>query len=206
VKKFKFVVFDLDGTLIRNTRAPRYVFKKIFSLNPDFLLGRFFISRLILREKYCPKLILILWEKLNILVYEIFDKLEKSFYLFEGVKEILEKLSENQVKMFLITAGSKSLKAERKLEKLGILNFFEKVSGRELAKEKAIVLFAEYVGINLNHFCKKASFISDGLRDMFIARRFGIYGIGVTNTFSAKMLKKFGAKKVISSFKELKKL
>jgi len=206
VEKFKFAVFDFDGTLVENMKILRYFFKKILNLNPNSFLGKFFISMLILREKFCPKLVLILWEKLNILIYEIFNKIEKSFSLFDGVRKFLEKLSKNQVKMFVVTAGSKSLKVKQKLEKLKVLSFFEKVSGREISKEEAIILFAKHVGIGPNDFYKKAFFVSDGLKDMFIAKKLGMFGVGITNTFDAKKLKVFGAKRVVASFKELEKL
>jgi len=204
-KKGKFVIFDADGTLIDSREFYRGVLKKISDLNSSSLLRKFYLT--ILQKEFCPKLVLILWKKLNIFIYEISEKLEGPPRLFKGVREFLEKLSENQVKMFVSTSGSKSLRIEQKLERLGILDFFEKVSGREFSKEEAIVSFAKHLGIEQSKFCKKAVFVSDGLEDMRLARRLGIRVIiGITNTFSARMLKKFGAEKVINNFKELAEL
>ncbi|TFB09099.1 HAD family phosphatase [Candidatus Atribacteria bacterium MT.SAG.1] len=201
--KPKFVIFDADGTLIESREFCRCFLKKILDLSSNSLLRQFYLT--ILQEEYCPKLVLILWKKLNILIYEISEKLEGPPRLFKGVREFLEKLSENQVKMFVSTAGSKSLKIEQKLEKLGILDFFELALGREFSKKEHISLFAKYLGIEQSKFCKEVFLISDGLEDMRLAR-LDIYTLGITNTFDAEMLKKFGAKKVITDFKKLTKL
>lgn len=203
-RNFRFAIIDIDGTLIESRKFYRRALKKILDLNYNSLLRQFYLT--ILQEEYCPKLVLILWKKLNSLIYEIFEKFEKSPGLFKGAREFLEKLSENQVKMFVSTAGSDSLRTEEKLEKLGILNFFEKVSGRELSKEEDINLFAEYLGIKRSEFCQKAFLIGDGIEDMLLARRLGIYGIGITNTFNAELLMEFGAKKVVTNFEELAEL
>ena len=199
--KLEFLIFDADGTLIESRDFYRGVLKKISDLSSNSLLHQFYLT--ILQEEFCPKSVLILWKKLNILIYEISEKLEGPPKLFKGVREFLEKLSEDRVKIFVSTAGSKSLIIEQKLERLGILNFFEKVSGREFSKEEAIISFAEYLGIEQSKFCKKAVFVSDGLEDMLLTQQLGIYGIGITSTFNAKMLKKFGAKKIINNFEEL---
>jgi len=197
----EFFIFDADGTLVKSREFYRGLLKKILDLNSNSLLHQFYLT--ILQEKYCPKSVLILWKKLNFLIYEISEKLEKPPRLFEGVREFLEKLSGDQVKMFVSTAGSKSLRIEQKLKRLGILDFFEKVSGREFSKEEAIISFAKHLGIEQSKFCKKTVFVSDGLEDMLLAQRLGIYGIGITSTFNTKMLKKFGAKKIINNFEEL---
>jgi len=201
LNELKIVIFDADGTLAKSRKFYRRALKKILDLSSNSLLRQFYLT--ILQEEYCPKIVLTLWKKLNFLIYEISEKLEGPPRLFKGVREFLEKLSENQVKMFVSTTGSKSLRAEQKLQKLGILNFFEKVSGREFSKEEAIISFARHLGIEYSKFCKEAFFISDGLEDMLLAQRLGICGIGITNTFSSRMLKKFGAKEVVSSFGEL---
>jgi phosphoglycolate phosphatase-like HAD superfamily hydrolase len=197
----KYVIFDADGTLEKSREFFRRVLRKILDLSSNSLLRQFYLT--ILQEKYCPKLVLTLWKKLNFLIYEISEKLEGPPRLFKGVREFLEKLSENQVKMFVSTTGSKSLRAEQKLEKLGILNFFAMVSGREFSKEEAIISFAKHLGIEQSKFCKEAFFVSDGLEDMLLAQRLGIYGIGITNTFNSELLKRFGAKKIIDNFEEL---
>lgn len=198
------IIFDADGTLMEGREFCRRLLKKILDLNSNSLLRQFYLT--ILQEKYCPKLVLILWKKLNILIYEISEKIERPPRLFEGVREFLEKMSENEVKMFVSTAGSKSLRIEQKLQKLGILNFFDMVLGREFTKEEHISLFAEHLGIKQNKFCKETLLISDGLEDMYLAWRLKIYPIGISSTFDAFLLKKFGAKKVFVNFKELAEL
>ncbi len=198
------VILDIDGTLVNSKEFYRRTLKKVLNSNYNFFFRRFYLA--ILKEEHYQKLVLALWEKLNILIYEIFDKLEKSPPLFRGVRQFLEKLSENEVKVFASTAGSKSLKVEQKLEKLGILDFFEKVLGREVAKAEHAYLFARYLNMDVREFSRHAIYIGDELMDMILAKKFGIYGIGITNTFSDRMLREFGAKMVINNFEELTEL
>lgn len=201
LNKPKFVVLDIDGTLINSKKFYRRTLKKVLNSNHNFFFRQFYLA--ILKEEHCQKLVLALWEKLNILIYEIFDKLEKSPPLFRGVRQFLEKLSENEVKVFASTAGSKSLKVKQKLEKLEILDFFEKVLGREIAKAEHTYLFAKYLNMDVREFSRHAIYVGDEPMDMILAKKFGIYGIGITNTFSDRMLREFGAKRVVANFEEL---
>ena len=196
----KIVVFDIDGTLLDTQKFLRWILEKCLGSNSDSFLSQIYFISL---EENPPKSVLGL---INSLTYNLFDRIDsKRPKMFEGAKEFLEQLRENEVKIFGSTRSS-SFRMKRILEKLQIFEFFELVLGKEFPKTKHIPIFANYLKLDINEFSSNALYIGDEIGDMILAERFGLYGIGITNTFSRPVLEKFGAKKTIANFKELTKL
>ena len=189
----EFAVFDIEGTLLNNKKLYRKIRKELFDLKIHSLLSRLYFK--VFRGS-C---------KVDGLIYDFFEGIdEKNPKLFNGVRPVLENFSERRIKLFAST-GSKVLKAKEKLEQAGILGFFELVLGREIPKAGHIPLFACHLRVTLEEFSSKAVYIGDEPKDMFLAKRFGLYAIGVTNTVSERILKEAGADEVVENFEELMK-
>jgi phosphoglycolate phosphatase-like HAD superfamily hydrolase len=194
------VILDLDGTIFDSKKVYRKVLKRALNSSSDSFLSQFYFSTL---EENCSKSILGLREKLDNLIYVFFEQIDvQKPKMFKGAKEFLEKLNESNIKIFAST-GSTIGKAERMMKKADIFKFFELVLGREIPKVKHICFFAKHLNMGVREFSHQAIYIGDEPMDMILAKRFGIYGIGITNTCSSQLLKKFGAEKIINNFKEL---
>lgn len=200
LKDSRFVIVDIDGTLFDSEKRYRKILRKVLNSNPNSFLSQFYFATL---EGNRPGSIFGLREKLNNLTYVFFEKIDtKRPELFRGAREFLEKLREDEIKIFAST-GSTIKRAERMMKGAKIFSFFELVLGRELPKAKHISIFANHLGLSIAKFSFNALYLGDEPIDMILAKRFGIYRIGITNTFDAEMLKKFGAEKVINNFEEL---
>ena len=197
LENFKFAVFDVDGTLIDSKRFYRGILQILLKIGFDFLNRCYHNSF----EENQGKFILRLKKIIDTLIYDSLERIDiQQPQLFGGARKVLEKLNQKQIKIFG-TTGSR--KAKERLAQVGTLEFFELVLDRKIPKAKHILLFAEHLGISLEEFSCKAVCIGDEPGDMLLAKRFGLYPVGITNTVSDKILREAGARKVIGSFEEL---
>ena len=194
------VILDIDGSVFDSKKIYRKILKRALNSGPDSFLNQFYFSTL---EENRSKSILGLRERLDNLIYVFFEQIDvRKPKMFKGVREFLEKLNESNIKIFAST-GSTIGKAAKMMKKADISQFFELILGREIPKVKHISFFAKYLNMSVREFSRQAIYIGDEPIDMILAKRFGIYGIGITNTFSSQLLEKFGAEKIVNNFKEL---
>jgi phosphoglycolate phosphatase-like HAD superfamily hydrolase len=136
------------------------------------------------------------------LIFTIYESLDgNSPELFEGTREVLWQLREEGIELFL-SSGSKSSSTKIRLEKAGLDEFFTLVVGSELPKREHIPYLAQSLGLSLEDFASQAFLIGDGWIDMVSGIHYGLYSIGITNTLSPDLLRRAGAKEVISSLRE----
>lgn len=216
-QKFKFGIFDVDGTIFDNMalcvdafweivkkyNLPEKEVRKIYlesngmNLNDQFKLvfGKYGI-------RYDGALI----EKLNKGFFYLRDNSKEwqNAPLFPEIKILLAKLKQNGVKN-LISSGSNTAEVEFRLKKSGILRYFALVLGAEKIPKglKHFDEFANYCGFPPKEFSKNSFLLSDGPNDMALAKQGGIFAIGITNTVNAEKLKSVGADIVISKAEEL---
>lgn len=124
-------IFDVDGTIldsmsIWDTAAQRYL--KTLGITADPELGEILFPMSLeegaayVKERYH------LYSSVEAIVSDITEVVD-GFYRFEvslkeGVREVLDWLKKNQIKMTVATSGEKSL-VEAAFERLGILQYFE---------------------------------------------------------------------------------
>lgn len=197
IKKFKFAVLDIDRTLLDIKKFWKVVLNLIQYFDSDFLNWCYQNAF----EENRGRVKLRVKRRIDSIIYDFLELVDiQAPRVFEGTLEILQEFKRNRIKIFG-TSGSR--KARRGLEQVGALDFFELMLGREIPKAKHIPLFAGYLGLSLDQFADKALYIGDEVEDMFLAKRYGLYGIGITNTLNSEMLRKVGAQKIINSLEEL---
>lgn len=218
-QKFKYGIFDADGTLfdnmplcaeafyeiIKNSNLPQSTkeIKRIYletngmNLNDQFKL---------IFNKYGVKYSDTLINKLNKDFFALRDNSPKwqNAPLFPDTKKLLKILRKNSIRLF-ISSGSNTDEIIFRLKKAGIFEYFEIVQGAEKIPkgQKHIELFAKFCGLATQNFASQAFLISDGPNDMALAKKTGIFAIGITNTVSAKMLKSAGANAIINYLQKI---
>lgn len=207
ILKFKYGIFDIDGTLIDCRKIYRFILPKILSLsltNSELYLptAGFPIPSWakILRKIPGLKNVVLQAERLILKGADLLDLFPPR--LFEGTKEVLFQFKKRGLKLFIST-GSKTQRTIDRLRDLGILEFFTLIIGSELPKKEHFKVFAQRVNLPFEEFVREAFLVSDSPIDLSLAIKNGIYPIGISNTFKKEYLLKAGAKKVISNLREL---
>lgn len=219
-QKFKYGVFDVDGTLFDNMPLCANAFVMAIK---DFILPEKETRKIYLEtngmnlndqfklvfDKYGVKYNVALINKLNKDFFALRDNSPEwqNTPLFPGIKPLLKTLKENNVKLF-ISSGSNTREVTFRLKKAKILEYFDLVLGAEKIPKGLghIDKIANFCGLAPQNFASNAFLVSDGPNDMALAKSAGIFAIGVTNTVSAVQLKSGRANTIISGFDELKSL
>jgi phosphoglycolate phosphatase len=189
----KFVIFDMDGTLIDSkkdiTISVNYVREHNHGLPP--LSEQFIVDAINMHERNLAKLFY------DTEVYERRDKelFEKHYkeqciehpYLYEGVEEVLLTLSEHGVKMSVATNAPTSF-ARTMLQHLGVAKLFDVIIGAD--KVKASKPHPDMIHTILEHYRfdaqqDKAWMIGDNSKDIESAERAGIEAVFAAWGFSA---------------------
>jgi len=208
----KVAIFDLDQTLVDSLERFFNAFNKSLTKfkgnQVDF--KTFF-------EKYSEdKLDDLLPPNIQLHVFwdyflKIYDKVEGSIRLIEGVKETLEKLYSCGIKIVIVTGRKSDEKVIwNQLEKLGIAKYVEKVytakSDNDISKGFSKTNLLRKILKDFKITPCDAFFVGDYRRDMKSAKSLGLYVIGVlTGHESKEVLYEYGADEVILSVGDLNK-
>ena len=208
----KYIIFDMDGTLIDSMSAWDDVGEKVLSENnkiPEKNLidtlnkMTFDESAKYLIENYNLEISL---EEIKKRFYEIVKyKYENTIYLKEGVEEFLEKCKKNNIKMAILTASNREI-SEIVLKRLDILKYFEFIMTTEeenlTKKDEGIYIKALK---KLNSSIKETAIFEDMLYSLEISNSIGIMTIGVFDKSSIKDIEKIKktSNLFIYSFKDL---
>lgn len=193
MKDIKFVVLDVDGTIIDSKKTCRKIIKKIISPHSFF----YYLYLKSFEGKLVPSI-----EKV---IYKMIDLTERRAKKFRGVSSFLKSLQDKNVKVFGSTRSSvKNIK--KMLEEERILRFFYLIKGCELIKIKHIPYFAESLEMDLEDFCQQAIYVGDEPGDAHLAKKLNVTSALITNTFTEDQLKKFNTKgEIVKKLKELVK-
>ncbi|MBP2024764.1 HAD family hydrolase [Peptoniphilus stercorisuis] len=208
----KYIIFDMDGTLIDSMSAWDDVGEKVLLENnkiPEKNLidtlnkMTFDESAKYLIENYNLEISL---EEIKKRFYEIVKyKYENTIYLKEGVEEFLEKCKKNNIKMAILTASNREI-SEIVLKRLDILKYFEFIMTTEeenlTKKDEGIYIKALK---KLNSSIKETAIFEDMLYSLEISNSIGIMTIGVFDKSSIKDIEKIKktSNLFIYSFKDL---
>lgn len=174
----KYLIFDLDGTLVRSNKQIDTIIYAYISqeIDPELLdKARYIIQNNQWMSLYETLEILLEWDKktANIHADKIYDKINSisnEVDFFEWIPEKIIELSK-KYRIFLSTGNSDEF-AQKILKKWGIYDCFEKIYGSTYIPKSP-----EHVQQIINHiqdedFVKKSIFIWDGQRDELIAKYF----------------------------------
>jgi len=210
--KFKYGIFDLDGTIVNSiptfTETFCEILKEKYAI-PDAGVVDYYLSTtgiplgeqfgyiLMANGKPTNKILEMTKEFLDIVN-------RKNFVFFDGAKKALSDLHKKGIMLFLST-GSEDEITQTRLGRAGILEYFASVLGSS-KKEKGpwhIEKFAKAAKVPIDEFSKHAFYVGDGPYDMRIAKMFEIYAIGIPTTVSKNMLLESGANEVIGTISEI---
>ena len=213
--KYKYGIFDLDGTIIDGMSTYTKVFAGI--LNRRFGIDTKNSSEYYLNSagtlieiqfQYVLKNNNVSFVNIAKLVDEFFDTVDKEkFLMFEKAEDTIKYLRNKNVLLFIST-GSRTDRSKKRLEKFDLLKYFSVILGSsEIPKgPEHIEEFAKSVNLPTEEFSKQAFYCGDGSGDMEIAEMFEIYAIGIAQTVNKKKLFEAGADVVVDKIGDVLKL
>ncbi len=197
----KYIIFDLDWTLIKSMwEVRKIVFKTLSHINPDIIEKASYIFE---TTKWMPlneQITLILWEWYNHkkITEEIYEKLENiDSDFFPWALDLIHELKDNY-KLFLSTWNSTQT-AINHLQKWWVKDFFEIIiwSDKTPKWTEHIDIFKDFT--QDNDFYKNSIYVWDWEKDREIANYFWIDFIFIWDNSQ-------NDKYVIKEVKELKEL
>ena len=209
-KSIKLLIFDLDGTLIDSApdlhTSINYTLKIFNKEEIDIDTVRRYIgdgAKMLVTRALSGGEDVYNEEEVQRALKVFMDNYKKNScnktYLYDGVKETLEKLSHKKV----IVTNKPYEFVEPILEKLGIKHFFEFwIGGDSLDEKKPSSKPLLYVCDKLNINPKNTVMIGDSKNDIFAAKNANIKSVGVTYGYE-KNIKNYKPDLIVNHFKEL---
>jgi len=207
--KIKYIVFDLNGTLIDAMPIYTIVFcdvlKRYTEIEdpdiPDIVRYSVAATGTPWDEQFAYVLDLYKHPKDKVpkLMEEFCNIVnEERYLLFPKVEELLHTFKEKGYRV-LITSGSSTGAMIKRIYDLGILNNIDFLLGFDTYKKsrKHMEMLAENENMSLEEFSKQSIYFGDGPGDMQIAKDAGLYAIGVAQTVNPELLKDAGADLVL---------
>ncbi|PZM84790.1 hypothetical protein DLH72_02870 [Candidatus Gracilibacteria bacterium] len=196
----KYIIFDLDGTLIKSQKKltniiVNHLFEN-FGIEKEKLEYFFNSTRGTGLSSQIQMLLDLPEDKSKKIANDIYKKInqtEKGDF-FDQVPEKIKQLSK-KYKLFLST-GNSTIFAEENLRKGEIYNCFEYILGSEkISKsDEHIKIFKDYIGDD--DFEKYAIFVGDGEKDREIAIYCGIDFIHIDENLENRFFDKYEIKSV----------
>ena len=201
----KVVIFDMDGTLLDSkqdiTASINYVRDRNYNFEP--LSEEFIVEAINMENRNLSQLFyeteFYLQNDRELFERHYEQECIKNVYLYDGVKEMLEKLVASQIKISVATNAPTQF-ALRMLEHLNVKNLFDLIIGADkVAKSKPN---PEMLNTILNHYSfdkstHQAWMVGDNSKDIISARDAGINSIFATWGFSPKSDAKIVVKRPI---------
>lgn len=188
----KVIIFDMDGTLLDSkkdiTISVNYIRDLHYNLPP--LSEEFIVEAINMEVRNLPKLFYgtEFYEDKDRDVFEIHYAMQctQNPYLYDGVKETLQKLTACGIKLSVATNASTPF-AIRMLEHLQVANMFDMIIGADkvaLSKPDPEMLNDILNHYNFDRAKHQAWMVGDNSKDMLSAKNAGIYSIFATWGFS----------------------
>lgn len=218
--RIKYVGFDLDGTLIDSmTAGPEIFGAHMAKLGLDRKAAQqYFLETLgTPTATQIRQLLLQDGQRMRrgkaIRLGNAIDLefLELDSGVFPEIKDMLDRLVTRGYKLF-ISSSHKGELIERKLDALGLRDYFTYVIGKKPRKqsftkgEPHLRVVAKAFGVSYEEFLQSAVYIGDSREDVRTAVKAGIIAIGREGTFDKKALLDDGASEVLDDLSGLPEL
>lgn len=188
----RVVIFDMDGTLIDSqkdiTASVNYVRKECYTLEP--LSEEFVVWAINLEDRNLAKLFYEtdIYEGRARALFEEHYALEctKSVYLYDGIKELLVSLTNNDIKLSVAT-NAPSTFAKKMLSHLRVDGYFDYIVGADMVKNpKPSPDMLEFIldGYGFKKDKHRGFMIGDNSKDILSAKAVNITPIFATWGFS----------------------
>lgn len=188
----RVVIFDMDGTLLDSqkdiTISVNHVRKYNYSLEP--LSEKFIVDAINMEVRNLPYLFYKtdIYEDAAKKLFEehYYEQCIKNPYLYEGIKDTLEILVQNGIKISVATNAPTKF-AKRMLTHLDVAHMFDMIIGADKVSHskpnpEMIERILEYY--NYEHGKHKAWMIGDNSKDMLSAKNAGINSVFATWGFT----------------------
>ncbi|WP_373070698.1 HAD family hydrolase [Sulfurimonas sp.] len=188
----RVVIFDMDGTLLDSqkdiTISVNHVRKTHYSLEP--LSEKFIVDAINMEVRNLPYLFYQteIYEDSARDIFEehYYEQCVKNPYLYDGIKETLEALINNGIKISVATNAPTKF-AKRMLEYLDVAHLFDVIIGADKVKHSKPspeMLHHILEHYNYEHDKHRAWMIGDNSKDMLSAKNAGINSIFATWGFT----------------------
>lgn len=202
-KDFRYGIFDVDGTLLNS--IPVYLkqwgrFWKKFGV-PEKISTKLW-NLLFRMDKLDHFLNNAAGEYIKHLAWKIVGINDNESVPFSGARELLERLIQYGITLFV---SSGSFTAKKRLERTDMDKYFSLIlEGKDGCKTQHIRKITEYISLPFYLFFTPGSFyVADTPKDMEVAKKYGIYAIGIANRYSKQALLEAGADEVVEKIGDL---
>jgi len=207
MKKYKGIIFDIDGTLTSTNElifaSFNYVAEKY--LNRTFsdkeLISFFGPTEDVILKQWCGEN----YEKARKDYYDFYSEHHHMADLYPGIKEILKDVKSKNIFLSIYTGKGKDA-ATITLKKLGIYDYFDLIITGDDVKEhkpspEGIHIFLEKFNLKK----EEVLMIGDAISDIKAARKAGIEIASVVwDTYAKEEIMKLGSDYVFNTVDELK--
>jgi len=199
-----FIIFDMDGVVINSESAIRLACTKMFehrnlAVSPNDFIPFTGMGDNQLIKGVAEKYGIVFTPEMKYEAYTIYDKIaDESVVVFDGIKEMIKKLSSYGYKLALASASDR-FKVNINLRCMGLSEyaFNTIVTGDDVTKHKPDPEVFLVASEKLGGTPEEIIVVEDAVAGCRAAKAAGMACIGVTSTFDGSTLKEAGADYIV---------
>ncbi|MFA4818910.1 MAG: HAD family hydrolase [Patescibacteria group bacterium] len=218
----KLVLFDIDQTLIKNSKGHSAAFSQAFKIvydidttidiiNGQGMTDQQIIIEVLKKNGLAEQAIKSKLHKCMKIMVESFNKMvdKDEIMVLSGAQELLEELNKHRVLMGLVTGNLEPI-ARKKLKKVGLNHYF-KVGGfgsDDINRTNLVKLAIKKAGKKFDlKFNNNIFLVGDTPQDMIAGKEAKVKTVGVaTGIYSKRQLENAGADFILENLRDINKV